>query len=358
MTAVRPARPDGALTVALTWGDTPELASAWEGLHARQPWPDPAQGLPYHRFIHEVFAPPGRPGCLVARRGGEIVGLLPVHLEHRRLGPLRQRRLLCGLGWHGVVADPLIAPGEEAGVGHAFAARLASCAAWDAVHIWRLSATSPLLTDLVPPLAADVASQDWSVRFAAGDGPQRGRDAREMRRQLRLLGREGSVAITRVTDGAASAELARHFSQMHSSLKAVQNQRQIFEESPGAHDRFPAAWGNLSRAGHAATWVIHLDGRPVALLLELLGHGITRAWRAARDPALHRFGLGIALVDHAITASRDRGDAHYALGPGDEAYKRTWVESPTPSYRCRALASGWRSLPVRLYGRLSGRSIA
>jgi CelD/BcsL family acetyltransferase involved in cellulose biosynthesis len=343
--------------VELTWDETPELLANWLRLHAAQPWMDPAQGLPYRRLIHTVFAPPGRAGCLVARRGADIIGILPVHVERRRLGLLRQRRLLGGLGWHGVVADPLIMPGEERAVGTAFATALARAEAWDVVHLWRLRETTTLAASPPHHVWRDAPTQDWCVRFDGEDGPLRGKHAREMRRQLRLLEGEGTVRTVCVSDRAGTTELARHFSAMHSSLKAVQDQRQIFEESPGAHARFPEAWGELCAAGHGAVWAISLDDRPVAILLELRAEGVTRAWRAARDPALQRFGLGIALVDAAITASQARGDRRYELGPGDESYKRLWVKGPTPSVRWRALASGWRALPFRLYGKLSGRAI-
>jgi CelD/BcsL family acetyltransferase involved in cellulose biosynthesis len=346
-----------SLRVELVWDETPELLTAWLRLHALQPWPDPAQGLPYRRLIHEVFAPPGRPGCLVARREGAIVGILPVHLESRRLGPVPQRRLLGGLGWHGVMSDPLVAPGEEATVGAAFAEQLGRCSAWEAVHLWRLREGTVL--PISPPHHAwhDAPTRDWCVRLDADEGPLSGRNAREMRRQLRLLSVEGSVSTVCLTDRAGTTDLARHFSTLHTALKAAQGQRQIFEESAGAHERFPEAWGELCAAGHGAAWAILLEERPVAILMELRADGVTRAWRAARDPALHRFGLGIALLDAAITASQARGDRRYELGPGEESYKRMWAKGSTPSGRWRALARGWRSLPMRAYGKLSGRSI-
>lgn len=333
------------------------VEQSWGDLYRATPGANPALGPDFAELIEATFRPTGQPCWIVVRRGTVPIGMVQLRRELRWLGPVPQRRVVGGLGFHGYATDVLAAPPEAGTVADAVADVLLSWSLGSALHCWRIPmegalASASRLGPLMEPTSADPV-----VRHGATARRLEGKPGANQRRLLRQLEALGSINIRHASDPEENSQLARHFTRMHSRLKREQGQLPVFDLSPGAHERFPEHWAEYCRRGAGSALVLTLDGKPVAISLQLHGAWTSASWRVARDPSLSRYSLGLAMMDEAIELSRHRGDLAYHLGPGDERYKQLWVPAPDRCLRLRALAPGLRSLPARLYGRLSGRAI-
>jgi len=346
-----------SLDITMQTHRDPALDTAWHALHASTPLAEPTLAPAFTALIESTFRPPGQPLWLVARRGNVIVALLHLRRELRWLGGLPHRRLLGGLGWHAYTMDALVGAADATAVARAFATVLTRWDQGSTIHLWRIPAASALRHIALADAVLDATQANPVAVLEPGGGRLGGHAGRNLRRRLRQLDELGAVQVRVLTNVDGNEAIASHFTRMHSALKAMQGQQQTFELAPGAHERFPAAWATYCAGGHGSAVVVELDGRPIGIGLQLHGNGVTQSWRTAWDPEFARFGLGIILMDEAIAASRARGDVRYHLGVGDEEYKRLWVPDPEPCYRLRAVAPGLRTLPLRLYGKLSGRAI-
>lgn len=98
-------------------------------------------------------------------------------------------------------------------------------------------------------------------------------------------------------------------------------------ENPG-----PAAF--LTRLGQSAaecswllTWLLTINGEPVAMELQLKFEGVVSGLRADYDERVAEYSPGTLLNWRIIEKLFDSDASYYSLGPGSNSYKARWTET-------------------------------
>ena len=275
------------------------------------------------RCMQEHACPPGvRPRYLLAEAQGRALAVLPVWA-----GPGRQ---LAGLANpYSVVYAPLLATGlsdgELAAVGRGFARELRAAGV---VRLDALDADAPWLAGLLAGLRAGglvalgfehfgnwwepVNGRGWAAYLADRPGRQR----ETVRRRLARAGRDGGIAIDRITGGPALEEgIGAYLAVYARSWKSAEP----FAEFNPAVMRAAAAEGRLR------LWVLRQGGQPVAAQYWVLAEEGAMVLKLAHDEAAAALSPGTVLTAHAI---RDLLDvdrvAALDFGRGDDPYKADW----------------------------------
>ena len=300
------------------------LAGSWDGLVRAMPRPSP---FLLHSWLLEWWRHYGGESELavhVAHRGDRLVGALPLYFRDR--GGLRVCEFV-GATWS-LLADVLVAKGEDPSVGEALAGRAAS-SRYDFASLFGLSGSSRLVAALprgslrlIERLEAPVLdlTAGWSQVAATKLSPRARRTRARRRRQLEEL-------------GTIEASLARSREELAESLDDAF--RVYALRWQGRHDPsgfvtpegvafHRAALLRLADQGVPRLLTLRLDGRAIAFALSLqLGeraYGLTRAF----DPAYGRFSPGseAKLLSLEAAAAEGIGMAEFlgAAGPHNERF--------------------------------------
>jgi CelD/BcsL family acetyltransferase involved in cellulose biosynthesis len=281
----------------------PEWHSAWVQAHPSD--------TPYVLVCHED--------------AGDVVGVVPL--------VLRGRRLLAAGGQLADWCGPACAPHDEERVAAAVVGALArSAQRWDVWQVdrcrtdgtWleglrRAARGSPV--KLLPNRGEDVLVAVDLQR----DGPDL--TSAKKRRELERLGR-------RLRE-AHDVEL-RHSTgpdRIERDLDVLMRLRAArwgggFDAEDEAFLRALAA--SLARLALLRLWVLDVDGAPAGVLLGWRLGTRAFAYSHAFDSAHERFGIGIALLAHAVRTSAEEGCAHFDMLRGDEHFKSGFHISPEP----------------------------
>jgi CelD/BcsL family acetyltransferase involved in cellulose biosynthesis len=266
--------------------------------------------------------PTDAPFVLVCHeRSGEVVGVVALVLRRRRLlAPGEQLA-----DWFG----PACAPGDEARVAAAVVDALARTTRhWNVWQIDRcqdgawidglVRAATRSSVKLVPHHRRDVLV---SVDLV-GDGP--GLTTAKKRRELDRLDRRvreaHDVTLRRAT---TPAEIERDLD----ALLRLRAARWGAGFDPAAEAFLRALVRSLDHRD-LRLWAIDVDGEPAGVLLGWRLGRRAFAYSQAFDRAYERFGIGIALLAHAVRASADEGCARFDMLRGDERFKGSFHISP------------------------------
>jgi CelD/BcsL family acetyltransferase involved in cellulose biosynthesis len=292
-----------------------------------------------------VAAHPGdAPFVLVCHeRSGAVVGVVALVLRRRRLlAPGEQLA-----DWFG----PACAPADEARVAAAVVDALARTARqWDVWQIDRchdgawidglVRAAARSSVKLVPHHRGDVLVSVDLVR----DGPEltTAKKRRELDRLGRRLREAHDVTLRRATP-----------SQIERDLDALLRLRAArwgagFDATAEAFLR--ALAGSLDQRD-LRLWAIDVDGEPAGVLLGWRLGGRAFAYSQAFDRTYERFGIGIALLAHAVRASADEGCARFDMLRGDERFKSSFHISPEA-------VTSYRAVRRRSLARLEAEALA
>lgn len=275
--------------------------------------------------------PADAPFVLVCReRSGEIAGVVPLVLRGRRLLAAGEQLA----DWSG----PACAPADEARVAAAIIEALArKPRRWD---VWQLDRCR-----------AGGAWSDGLLRAAGGSAikllPQRGddvlvsvdleRDGPELttakkRRELERLGRRLREAHDVTLRRSTTPEQIERDLDALLRLRAARWDVSFDTPSEGF---LRALSASLARLDLLRLWAIDVDGATAGVLLGWRLGTRAFAYSHAFDRADERFGIGMALLAHAVHASADEGCTRFDMLRGDERYKRSFHISPVAvtSYR-------------------------
>jgi CelD/BcsL family acetyltransferase involved in cellulose biosynthesis len=268
--------------------------------------------------------PADTPFVLVCNeRSGDVAGVVALVLRRRRLlAPGEQLA-----DWFG----PACAPADEARVAAAVVDALARTARhWD---VWQLDrchdgawidglarACARSSVKLVAHHRSDVLVSVDLVR----DGPDltTAKKRRELDRLSRRLREAHDVTLRRAM---TPIEVQR-------DLDALLRLRAArwgagFDVTARAFLRTLA--GSLAHE-NLRLWAIDVDGEPAGVLLGWRVGGRAFAYSQAFDRTYERFGIGIALLAHAVRASADEGCARFDMLRGEEHFKGSFHIAPEP----------------------------
>jgi CelD/BcsL family acetyltransferase involved in cellulose biosynthesis len=290
--------------------------------------------------------PADAPFVLVCReRSGEVAGVVALVLRRRRL-------LVPGeqlADWFG----PACAPHDEARVAAAVVDALARTKQrWDVGQLDRCQsggawidglarAAAGSSVKLLPHHRDEVLVSVDLVR----DGPDltTGKKRRELDRLGRRLREAHDVTLRCDT---TPAQIQRDVD----ALLRLRTARWGAGFDAAAEAFLRALAGSLARQD-LRLWVIDVDGAPAAVLLGWRLGGRAFAYSQAFDRTYERFGIGMALLAHAVRAAADEGCARFDMLRGDERFKASFhITSET--------VSSYRAVRRRSLARLEAEGLA
>lgn len=316
-----------------------ELAGSWDELVRTMPRPSP---FLLHSWLLEWWRHYGRGADLavhVAYRGDRLVGALP--LCTRRRSGLRVSEFVGGT-W-AILADALVAPGEDAQAVVAGLAARAVEGEHDFAVLFGLPGSSRLLAALpqgslrlVQRLEAPVCDlgQSWDAAYTSRLSSK----ARsERRRRLRQLGRLGTVESEVARSREEIARAVEDAFVVHELRWRGRRDASGFATDTGK--RFHrAALLRLADQDVARGLTIRLDGRPIAFSLYLQLAGRAYGMNMAFDPAFAPYGPGSEAKLQSIEASWSEGIRRIELLGTAAEHKRRFTDRFEPVYEGVGLA--------------------
>jgi CelD/BcsL family acetyltransferase involved in cellulose biosynthesis len=280
---------------------------------------------------------------LVASEHGRVIAVLPLVRPHARP---RVLELLSVPDTQ--LADLLVNESEAASAADALAGALAGSDRWDIATFDYLQAGGSLVAHLMPALARHGVKVDLQPRGSnshiALDGGWSdyfsGR-SRRLKKALNLAGnrlrKAGEIRIDRVdsTSGPATLESALAAATTISAASWKSGTGNSLER-PGPQAFLRSLAQGVKTCKGLTVWLLHLDGRPLAMELQLVDNGRIHALRSDFLAECETLSPGTHLFRHLLEALFGRGLARYYLGPGDNPYKARWADDAEPVVRLRA----------------------
>jgi CelD/BcsL family acetyltransferase involved in cellulose biosynthesis len=316
-----------------------ELAGSWDDLVRAMPRPSP---FLLHSWLLEWWRHYGRGADLavhVAYRGDHLVGALP--LCTRRRSGLRVSEFVGGT-W-AILADALVAPGEDAQAVVAGLAAHAVQGEHDFADLFGLPGSSRLVAALpqgslrlVQRLEAPVC--DLGPSWEAAYTSRLSSKARsERRRRMRQLGQHGTVESEVARTREEIARAVEDAFVVHDQRWRDRRDASGFSTETGK--RFHrAALLALADQDVARGLTIRLDGRPIAFSLYLQLAGRSYGMNMAFDPAYAAYGPGSEAKLQAIEASWSEGVRRIELLGTAAEHKRRFTDRFEPVYEGIGLA--------------------
>ena len=314
------------------------LAGPWDGLVRAMPRPSP---FLLHSWLLEWWRHYGGDAELavhVAYRGDRLVGALPLSVG-RRFG-LRVSEFVGGT-W-ALLADVLVAPGEDASVAGALAERLAS-SDHDFADLFGLTGSSRLVAALpadalrlIERLEAPVLdlSPGWDTVYDAKLSPKARRTRRRRKRLLETLGTvEASLARAHEELAPALEEAFRVY-----GLRWHGRHDPSGFVTPTGMEFHRAALLRLADEDVPRLLTLRVDGEAIAftLALQLSGraYGLTRAF----DPAYAHFSPGSEAKLLSLAAAADEGMERAEFLGAAAPHNQRFTDRFEPIYQAIGLA--------------------
>ena len=317
------------------------LEPEWDGLVRAMPRPSP---FLLHGWLAEWCRHYGAGAELrvhVARRGGRLVGALPI-VVRRRAG-LRVATFMGGP--EAVLPDVLLAAGEDGEVCAALTGRLGESGC-DVVDFHGLPAQSRIAAALGPRLEviqrveAPVLdlTEGWDAVYRAKTSSKKRNLHRRRRRQLAGLGTL-DVSVARSPDELAPA-LEEAF-DLHARRWEGRPDGSGFA-SPTGRRFHRAVLARLAAVDAARIVTLRVAGRAAAFHYFFALEGCMYVHRLAFDPTLARFSPGLVNTLDAIEAAAGEGLRRVEFLGGDECYKDELADRFEPLYDGVGAASSAR----------------
>lgn len=296
-----------------------------------------------------------RLAIIALRQGERAVAILPL-----ARAPDDPRRLELLTVPDTQFADMITATDDLAGVSGEFAATLRARKDWDVLRLDYLRDDSAIVRYLAPALrsvglAVHGAERDgnpwidigrpWADYFATR--------SRRLKKALNLaanrLRKLGEIRIEHVTSASDEVTFRRALDAAIAVSGASWKQRtgnSLDRPGPQAFVRAlsEAAW----RRGWLSLWLLHLDGRPLAMEYQLIHGGSVHALRADFLAECEDISPGTHLFRHLLEELCGKGYERYYLGPGYNPYKVRWFEGIAPMRRVFVYNRTWRGRLHRL----------
>jgi CelD/BcsL family acetyltransferase involved in cellulose biosynthesis len=255
----------------------------------------------------------GKAHLLVIRNAGALVALVPLYRHEGRWLPW-------GAGtsdWlDGIFAphlDPTVLTGAMAGLD-------------TPIDLFQVPAGSPLLAASAPAGWSDLRRDSAPCVVLPLPAQLPDNMAQNLRYYRRRAERAGIGVPERLGPEAFDEFVALHSLRW----RAAGDPGVLADPKVLAWHR--ATLPRLAEAGLLRFYGLRQDGRLVAALYALSGHGRTCYYLGGFDPALAALGLGTVLVGHAISEAEREGAKVFDFLRGQEAYKYRWGAADVRSY--------------------------
>lgn len=307
-------------TVETTEGLDALAAAGWDELVRAMPRPSP---FLLHGWLAAWWHHEGHGAELavhVARRGGRLVGALPLCVVRR--GGIRSAIFLGGV--HSALADVLLADAEPETTAEALAGRAAE-GAHDFVDLFGLPAHSRLARVLGPRLRtverveAPVLdlSPGWDAVYRAKTDSKKRNLHKRRRRQLAEL---GALEVVRARTPAELEAVLSDAVHLHDLRWSGRPDGSGFTTPQGRRFNREALHA-LASSEIPRIVLLRLDGRPIAFHYFLVYERTMYVYRLAFDPALARYSPGLVNTLDALEWAAEEGVRRVEYLGGAERYK-------------------------------------
>jgi CelD/BcsL family acetyltransferase involved in cellulose biosynthesis len=345
-----------ALTVSRVPLTDPGLEAAWAALQGAGHVGTPFLSWQWVSALRDVPGAAGDTGVLVCRRGGEVVGLLP--LERARLDG---RRVLGVAGWYWVGpdhTDVVAAPADRAEVARAMLAELARTPGWDVLDLDGLAPDGALsgAVDEVftKPRFVVRPTEELPIAYVGLAGEiLSGHGRKQVRKEIRKAeGAGGGFAV--VTDPAEFPALLDAMMDLH--IARFGDRSRVFATAERRRFHQLAA-ARLGAAGLVRMHRLAVGDEPAAITYTLVWNGSILFYSGGLRTDI---GMtpGFSVRAAAMLAAAEAGYEVADLMRGDHGYKerfRAEVRSDVRRRVARVNASLARSAVVRAGGLAAGR---
>lgn len=294
----------------------PHWWKLWEQSSSATPFQSPAWLVPWWR----TFAPGGL-ATVAVWRGGDLIGLAPLYLEHGTAG---SKLLPVGISLSDYL-DILCVPGTEALVAAAIAEKIRSVE-WSQWVLSDLPQDAAGLAMIYPDLKAGRPSLHGAcpVLAIAGDETLAGcvpsRRRRQLRRARQAAARRGRTALSSAR-GEPQAFLDQLI-RLHDARWAGRGGGVLADVAVKRFHRHSLPL--LDACGLARCWLLAIDGRTVGVYYGFHHRGRAYAYLGGFDPSYAEESPGAILIGHAIEESIREGAHEFDFLRGQEAYKYGW----------------------------------
>ncbi len=271
-------------------------------------------------------------------RDGALVGLMPLAVEQRRVGPRKVRRLAF-LGETHVGSDylDLIAPrGREVELARLFARQLKALRGeWDVLDLLDLREGSPTLEALEETFGGEgeVVSRTGRYlcpheRFTPGETfdaflKRTGRRDNYLRRKKWLAKQPGyRIEKTDVPQGLPAA--MGHFFRLH-ALRWAEDGGSQGIKGAGVEAFHRDATHLLAERGRLRIYTMMLGTQALASVYGIFHGGKFLYFQSGYDPAWRNKSVGLVLVGETFKDALERGCTEYDFLRGTESYKSDWT---------------------------------
>lgn len=335
----------GAVATAVRGGieALAEVEEGWRGLCGASSWDEPFHRPEWIRAHLECFEPAARLHVVVARRGGRLVGILPLVEERARWKGLPYRRLRGAAGVHSCRFDLLLAEGEEEEAREAIWRHLASLPDWHAIEVRDVPLGGAMEGVLERARREGFAVGTWeSMRSPFVTLPARGgfealcedlpaKFRANLRRRRKRLAERGAVRFRR-WDRADEHFLRAFFELEAAGWKGRRGTAIAASEETRRFYSRVAGWAEGE--GMFASYSLELEGRAVAAHFGLVHRGRYFLPKAAYDEALGACSPGQLLVEDVLADCAGRGLGEFDfLGPWMQ-WKADWTDQVRPHRWC------------------------
>jgi CelD/BcsL family acetyltransferase involved in cellulose biosynthesis len=308
---------------AVAWREfeCPDRRAAWDALAARATEPNPFfeswSLLPALRALDSD----GSVQLLIFESDGAMVGLMPVQRDARYYGhPLPNIR-----GWvhaNAFLGTPLVARGRETAFWRGL---LAWCDAHAGgslfLHLTQIALDSPLHSALAEELrlqrrrgAVVLRGERALLRSELGAeeyyaASLSGKKRKELRRQHNRLAEEGALSFDRRRDGNDVRQWVDDFLTLEArGWKGAAGSALIAD--PGTASLFAETATEAARRGRLERLTLRLDGKPIAMLANLIAAPGAFSYKTAFDERYARFSPGVLLQRENLALLED-GEVHW-----------------------------------------------
>jgi CelD/BcsL family acetyltransferase involved in cellulose biosynthesis len=281
---------------------------------------------------------------MVVRTPSQVIGILPTIRGKTATRRARTLQLLTVPDTQ--MSDVLAGAEAQARVADALAVALTRRRDWDRLELNYLVPDGGVLRCLAPAL------RSCGLRLENHDG---GRNtfielqgswsdfyatrSRRLKKANNLaanrMKKAGEVRIERIVEGAAdrpAAAAAIEAAIAISSRSWKQGTGNSLDQ-PGPRSFITRLSELSSGRGWMSLWLMHLQGRPVAMEYQLIDNGRVHALRSDFDRDCEDTSPGSYLFRHLLESSFGCGLLRYYMGPGDNAYKLRWTDQGDPLRR-------------------------
>ncbi|WP_448593248.1 GNAT family N-acetyltransferase [Thermoflexus hugenholtzii] len=317
-----------------------ELAHPWQDLLGRSPGAPPFMRPTWLRTWWEHFGE-GELHLVTFEAEGRLVGLIPL----RRIA--RDGQWILETFGEEVTdyLDPLVEPGWEETVIHAFLAWLThpGVPGWDIVLLWNIREDSALFP-LWPGAAAARGLMvqverlticpmlplppTWDAYLQMLDR----KDRHELRRKIRRLEAVGNIRWYLLREDGPEAEGAI---EAFLELMAASNP----EKAAFLHERMRAFFRWVIRQGLREGWArlsfLEIEGEKAATYLDFEDQDRIWLYNAGLNPRYAALSPGVVLLAYLIRQAIEQGKRVFDFLRGDEPYKFRFGAREVPLYRIR-----------------------